>query len=844
MIGPLGTNFADTLGFFNQKSMISRSAKERNDFALIKEIIRNIDSEASFFNERAKRHKEHMDIHFGFWESINDNVSSISKSISLNENSSVSIGRDTIKYFPYLTIISQQIVEKLTNMGLITQIKDYSKYSRLLKKNLSDQLVKESLKKMVVDPIVKQVTQKYYIENQIQNPTQLNAEQQQQVQADLDKKINTAIFEETQKALEGTSTAIEKIAQTIYKTTILRSQLEYKFEVGHHYAVACGVQAFIPRFMMNEVVWDNVNIVNASYKLSQNSPFFENGIYFHYKEYLTPAELIGSHFNIIKGKTFREIDKMLTPYQSEENRPFVSNGPVEHHIGGSVYGSALAVPVPIQRGVVDFNEFEYKQARTTSDMGTEYDPNLMNYLDSAFKNKGLGVCLEHYYYRWWAPGYSVIRVENGIEKRYVFAETYEKSFDDKVCEKIPIPECWKAKSIGDYIFGIEPVPYQYPYPNNYMEAELGVYGAEMNNVFGNEIENSSLISPAKPYELQFSLLNNTLMDLVNNPLMDVIAVPESVMNGQYGPEGFFDMLYRLQVLVYKDRPTDQYSNDKFVDPASAIKVLQVNKTAQINNLMQLTNYYKGLMIEICRYNSGQLGSIKDYANSDVVKNSQMSVDRGLNHYYSMTAQIRNRVVSAATRFNMFEYLKNDTILDTYFDDFSAEYFRKNPEEVFGSAIHFETPNNIDSKRDFDVFKDMLLRYLSTNGEIAEAGESLNASSLKEAIDISKSAMKRRREAEERSRQHELQMVNAQADAAQKKMDAEWGYRTNIADKGNDVALQKSYLGSIQLLNANDVDKSGQADFIENQDKERDLKWKMHQDKMELERQKAENQNKN
>lgn len=824
--------------------VFSYSQKKQGDWALLRNLISEVDSDI-LSNKESKKdliegYRENMDIHFGYWPNINAGIENISKKITLSPGKEFHIGRETIEYFPYLTVVTQQIAEKLINMGLKTTIKDYSAYSRLFKKNMADQMARQAVTDMIISPITKAVTQKYLMENGIQDPRKLNAEQQQQMQADIDARKRTAIYEETQKILEGSVTPIEKIAHLVYKTTMVRSNLEQKFENGAHYAITCGAQGFLPIFTNNEVFWKNINILNANYRLSQDSPMFEDAIYFNYKEVLTPSELISTYYSILSNKTFKEIDRMFSPIH--EQGGFVSSGRVEHQFGdgdykGAVVGNNLSVPMPVKRGIVDFDKLEYRPAMNTSYAGVEYDPNLVKYLNDAYVNKGFGIEINHRFVRWWAPGYEVTRVENGIEKTYIFGEDYEPSFEDKKVVKKPLPECWRMKEIGsNVLFDIGPVPYQYPFPDNLMQSELGVYGGEMGNVFNNEIPNSTIVGPAKRYELQFSLLNNTLMDVVNNPLMDVIKVPQSLLNGEYGADGFFNMLYKLQVLVYPDQG-DIGSGGQGMDPAKAIGVLQVNKTAQINNLMSLINYYKGMMVEVSRYNSGQLADLKDYANTAVVQNSGRSVDRGLNHYYSMMARIRNSVVAAATRFNMHEYIKNDAVIDNYFDDYSANYFKNNHLEVIGSAIHFDTPNNVEAKKTFEMFKDLLLRYLSTGGEIDEAGESMLADDLKGAIEIAKKAREKRDRQMAESRDHELKMVQAGDQNKYNMLMAEWQQRLQLGREANQTKEKTSYLNSIQLQNAGDIDMSGQADFIENQDKERQLKLLMHQDKMRLEEQK-------
>jgi hypothetical protein len=282
------------------KLVYSTKEKEADNFFLIKTVANAVASQ-SRPEKDIKRNVENMNIHMGRWMDIKSDGQVV---IKLKDGQTIKYGRSTIKNSPYIDIVTQSIAKDFNDKPIKNVIRDQSKNALVTRKEKQNALVKAKFQELIVKPIVEAATKQ--VDAKYGNPLDLGNEAIQQRQSDIDNIVNNNISEDIKNMMDNLTLPTEELLIKIHQIAYDRNGMKYKFQEGVDYFITSGIEAYKKRFGHNEIYMDSISSVDLSYRLKNNSIFFEKGLHANHKRYLTPMEIIQEGYHVFKKKEWKE----------------------------------------------------------------------------------------------------------------------------------------------------------------------------------------------------------------------------------------------------------------------------------------------------------------------------------------------------------------------------------------------------------------------------------------------------------------------------------------------------------------------------------------------------------
>ena len=820
---------------FVDKFVFSNAEKEKNGFLVVKSVADLVASQRNTLDD-IKRFDEYMNLHVGRWNNVQSDTQ---VKIKLDDGTSLKFGNDKVKHYAYMNIISQSISCDIKNKPKKTSIIDMSKSALLFKKDAQDEIIKSKIHEIYIKPIIAQATQE--IDAKYGDPMQLPEEAVQQRTADIDMLVSSRISEDVKEMMESKKTNTERLLRKLHEIAHMKNNMDFIFEEGIDYAVTCSVEAYRPRFGLGEVYMKSVSPKDLYAKLSYDSIFIDDGLFASERRYLSPMEIISEHYHTFKNKDFKELEKMFTVIPDTYGVSEMRDITILRN-GGSMPQGDTVINIPITGGGIDRATEEFRPWVADGRNGMLWAENMFGKLNQAMTNRNMGIESVYTTWRWNAKGKMVTRAVGDRRKEYLRGEnyTFDPASGDLDIRNTVYGQTYEAEIIGNTIYAnMQPVPCQQRDPHDKSKPRLGVIGAYYNTMVNN-VKNVSLMAPAMPYQLRFSALNEKLAQSIDSNLGDVLLVNKKTANGQYGIQGFFDLLYKLKVIIAEDSGFGER-----YDPSN-IRNIQLTSGIDANQTISLIQYYKGMMAESMMYNPAKLGQLGQYENQANIQASLSATDRQLYRYYSINLQVQSRVNDALAWGAFYAYRDNEEIKENYLDDVCFHHYNENYDEVAGSKVKIETTSSIEEAQTLMEFKNFLKQYMSTGGDLDRLAEGMEAKDMSTAKDVGKAARLYREKQQAEERQHQQDLTDKNISAQKEEAGAIRAQNEKIKMTEFDVKRESSYLSSLQLQKANDVnmdqindaqqrdEKKFEFEAAINEDNNR-LKKQLSDDKLEVER---------
>ncbi len=822
---------------FVDKLVFSTAEKEKEGFAIVK-MMADIVAGQRTDPEDIKRFDEYMNLHVGRWNNIKSDTK---VNIKLEDGTNLSFGNDKIKHYPYMNIISQSISCDIKNKPKKTIITDMSKSALLFRKEQQEKIIKAKIHEIYIKPIISQATME--IDAKYGDPMQLPEEAMQQRTSDIDMLVSSRISDEVKELMESKKTNTENLIRKLHEIAYEKNNIDFLFEEGIDYAVTCSIEAYRPRFGLGEIYMKSVSPKDLHCRLSYDSIFIDDGLFASERRFLSPMEIISEHYHTFKNKDFKDLEKMFTvmpgTYGINEQRDITIL-----RNGGQIPNSDTVITIPITGGGIDRATEEYRPYMVDGRNGMLWAENMFSKLGQAMFSRNMGIESVYTTWRWNAKGKIVTRAIGERKREFLRGEnyTYDPASGDLDIRNTIYEQTFETEIIGNTIYtNMQPVIGQHRDPHDKSKPRLGIIGAYYNTMVNN-VKNVSLMAPAIPYQLRFSALNQKLAESIDSNLGDVLLVNKKTVNGQYGVSGFFELLYKLKVIIAEDSGI----GGKF-DPSN-IRNIQLNSGIDANQITSLIQYYKGMMAEAMMYNPAKLGQLGQYENEANIQASLSATDRQLFKYYSVNLQVQSRVNEALAWGAFYAYRDNEEVKENYLDDTSYHHYNENYDEIAGSKVKIQTTSSIEEAQTLMEFKNFLKNYMATGGDLDRMAEGMEAKDMSTAKDVGKAARLYREKQEAQQREHEQQITDKNIKAQKDDQQALRDYNERIKMTEFDVKRESSYLSSLQLQKANDVN-SDQINDAQQRDEKKfefqaaineqnnQLKKQLSDDKLEVEKMK-------
>ena len=810
------------------KFVYSTKEKGQHD-NLILRTVTDLVANQSRSDQEQKRMFENMNIHMGRWLDIkSDSVINI----RLDDKTTIAYGRDKVHNFPYLDQITGSIASDFKNRPKKEKIIDHSKNAMLSRKERQKAVIKNKLQEIFVKPLVAQATQQ--VDAKYGDPLNLGEEELSQRQSDINNIVTSSLSDEVKNLMENDKLDTEALMMRLKEISYMRNGMDDKFNLGIDFMITCGEEAYRKEIGFKEVYMKPISIPDLSYDLSYRSPFFEDGLWANERNYLSPMEVVQECYHVLKNKDWDTIHRMFTAIPTGGLHGTDADV-VYSRLGGANIDQSQSYTIPIRGGVVDHASQEFVPSMIDGRNGVLWASAFMNKMGGALAERRMGLAVEYPTWRWTVPAKIVTRVVGNKIVEFVRGEHYrfDKMNGDIKIRDTVMPQTFCAKRYAGFLYAdMGPVIGQYTDPYDTSNPKLNIYGGVYNNMMNN-VKNLSMMDPAKIYQMRFNNIQESIGEAIQSNLGSVLLVNKKTFDGSGGPQGFFDMMYKLKTIVTEDEEFG--GNEK----NAGTRAVLMQSGISIPEYTSLAQYYEQMMIKTLRYNPAKMGNSGQYENQANIQASLAAPDRQLGRYYDINLQIRKNTMQGLTQAAFITYIDNEEMLENYLDESLMAHYKGNYDELLGTIFEYKVESSVEDIRNLERAKEMLLNYMATGGNfetMTEAIESKDMPSLKEKAKAERLYTERR---EMEKRRHEQDLATQNNASAEKRQTEVLDRQYELEYEKIDAGKEKAYINSMQMANANDINGDGKADQIQRDEENRLFEKSMHDDQMGIEKEKLE-----
>lgn len=816
---------------FEDKFVYSSKEKEADNFFIIKSIADTVASQTRPVDD-IKRNIENMNIHMGRWNSMGpDSKSNNQIVIKLKNGETIKYGRTSTRHSPYIDIVTQSIAKDFKDKPIKNIIRDMSKTALITRKTKQNEIVKAKLQEVLVKPIIQKATQE--VDSRYGDPLQLNEEQLSQRTSDIEAIVSNSLSEEIKAMMDNFTLPTEELLRKIHEMAYTRTDMQFKFEEGVDYFITTGIEAYKKRFGHNEVYMDAVSPTDLTYRLAYNSIFFEKGLHANHKRYLSPMEVIQEAYHVFKNKDWKEIEKMFVTIP--ETSFYGTGADLVYNRSFKNVDPSVSFTIPIVDGGVDVARNEYRPYMLDGRNGVLWASSMVDKMSEAFQNRRVGIVVDSPTWRMNAKAHMVTRSVNGKKVELVRGENYkiDKMSGDLEIRDIVIPQTWGLNIYSNQIYtDIAPVRAQYSDPIDISSPNLNIYGA-VYSTMSNNVANLSLMEPAKIYQLRLNHIEHSIEEAIQFNIGNALVVNKKTFEGTGGPQGFFDMLFKLKTIVTEDEQFSNVGNDT----ARGIRPINLNNGINIAEYTNLSQYYQQMIVKSLRYNNSKMGNSGQYENQANIQAGLAAPDRQLGRYHDINLKVRTNVNMALLQGAIDAYKDNDVLLENHLDERLFYHYKNNYDSIVGTSYTFKCESSVEEVNNIREYKQYLKNFMATGGNLDNLADAIKAKDMDAAKEVGKIERLYREKQTMEQRRHEQELADKNAKATQDSIRQQIEAENKRHGIDVDAGREKAYLNSMQMANANDINLNSIPDQIERDKAKEQNQLKMHDDKMEIEKEK-------
>lgn len=806
---------------------VSYNKKISNDFARQKEIVDVFDLYYGDFRDQAEISKYNIN-----YELLNGRLDTklYDEPICLNiESEKIKFDFQSITHYPLISQIANAMYGEMINRPFQPIAKDLGSFATTVRNKKWNELLKEFVNVQILQPIRDEVTQIYFQQNNIQNLYNLNPQQQQQVEADIQRRIVEKTPKEILDFMQNDfQTPTQRQAQQLLDYFIVHQDIKWKQDEGFKHSLPTGKEVYYIGDRHGEPIFELCNPKYFTWGGSQNTEWYQHGHWVKYEQWLSIEEATQKHAEHLRPKDYRELEGFAEPIGGlrsvgDPEKDFIQN--------------RVMYEVSLEDGYFarKYGDINYKTKLGQNKLVDLYADIIKKYGKNygyAFGNYGIREA--HFAWKDKTKLKRVTRIINGQEKKFWLDEHYEERPEDIEIVDIWVDEVWEATKIGstgndDIYVNIRPIPGQFKSLYNPFEVELPYYGRSYNTHMNNA-KNVSMIDLGKPWQKEF---DTTMAQIKHSMATDVGRVFFTLMD--FKPEGWtweqWLNTMRNSKLLIAQLKKHGYSG---VDP-QFLKGVDLSNSTDIADKIGLLDYYRRNLVQAMNFNDTRIGSIGEYTTNQNIQQSQSASYNQTEGYFETHRKIVEKALNAFMNRAKFIY-RNNNKTKFIFDDITRTEFEVSPEFWYEAwAVEFTT-NSEDIKRTETLRAEMfnfIQNGMSFDGILALA----LAKTPSDIIDIMKKENKRAEEIRQQNIQIQQEQSQKELDAKYADLQADRESKERIKLAEMQSGLERTLIDSEKFRKQADVNANNQADSIEKSKMELEVKKLLEERKLDLEKQK-------
>lgn len=740
------------------------------------------------------------------------------------EKEKIDIGLNNVHHYPIINQITQGMYGQWSKRPLEPRVYDASGSAMTEKKREHAKLIQNYLQQELINPEINRITQQYFIENNIEDPYSLTIEEQQQMEADLQNRIQSGLSDIKQYMDKGyrspSSIQAQKLTNYLMKDLRIKETCDMNFE----HLLCTGEVYFYTGIRHNRPVFEKVNPMWFTWGGSQNTEFCEDGEYCKYVQYLKVSDF------------FNRYGDILTPSQVNKVSDLISFGKGSgYNYDSGAFKGEVILEVDRAFGGVENMSSDFKTRKGQSEIAALYAKVAQNLGVTRKELDNATVRETHITWKSLRKLKSIKRLVNGRVMHYYRDEHYE--FDplkgDIEEKTIWVPEIWEGRKFGTedglYI-DKRRLPYQYRNINNPFDVKHPYFGQKLNNLSGNS-ENVSLVDLGKVWNIDFDIMQARLKEKLATDVGKVFLMLLDLI-----PEGYTTAQWLTAVKYGKIAPIQikEIAGQAGITP-QMIKEIDLSQTIEIDKMMGALQYYQTQTAISMYYNPSMLGQISPYVTAS---NNQQNIQQSNNQtekIFSSYSSIIERALNGLLKAARIAYKENDEILRWILDDGSVAELKLDHEMLDRSEMGLFLTNDYADIQAVEFLKNNILALMQNQYPMTAIIKILASKSAGEILQIVEEEQKKIEEAQQNKFEQDMQMQQQNNEMQMQMQQLQTQVKMLMQEKDLQAKIQAVELDREKFYLAQDIDRDGVNDANQRKDQELKSTEKIEAEKNRLEK---------
>lgn len=791
--------------------------------------------------ERAKDIMDAYDNYYGYYRN-RDNISKFDMNYDLfngrlnvekyRDHSSYTIKGEKIKlsdypivHYPLISQVANTMHGELMNRPFVASVADNSPLKKTLYTKQRNQLILDWFQNNIIAPAQNAATLEWMQRNNVQDVFSLSPEQQQEMQMQIQEQLNNQIPDDIINFMSNEfQSPTQKVLQKIMDAHVRIDDIVGKSHEGGKHAIITGREVYRIIEENETPKFDLINPKHFMWGGSQNTEWFQDGVWCRYEEWLLYEDLMQRFGQDLVNADIKQLEALAEPMGGFRDDP-IKDGRYDNIRRATRYEISVNTDEYIQKyGEVNVKtkEGQAKMVQIMNNVANKYG---MEY-GYAFGNYGFRV--SHFNWKDQRKLKRVSRLEDGEIRKYWLDETYEKQPEDIDIKEVWVNETWEGYKIGttsDPIYTrIRRIPWQFTSINNPYTAELCYYGKDYNTHMNNS-DNIAHIDRGKPWQLEFDTEMAALKHDLKTNVGKVFTMVMDMKPDNYNLQEWIDMIRNFHILPIN--PNKQGLNR--IDPA-LIREVDLSKMSDISARIQLLEYAKNNMVQDMFFSQSRIGAVGQYATQANIQSNNSASFNQTENFFSTHRKIIDKALTGYLKLLRYSARKNPEKYENVLDDVSMAYLKTMP--AWNPDIDVTVSGSGRELQELERLRQLMLS-LTQNGmqpdTIVKLALADNKTDILDIIEQDKTERMEQMQ-QQQMMQQQMQQQQLQAQLQEKQMEQEAQYKIHLEKLRSQE--ERTAIDSLKFQKQADVDNNNMADTIEKAILELQAKERMHEKEMQ------------
>ena len=731
-------------------------------------------------------------------EAMTSFIDGYDQAASIAQEAGIIAPFDAVPHHPVIDQIAKTMVGEQQRRPLKAVAVDSSGYTNNMIKKKRTELMQQYIQESIIGPLREQATMQYMAQYGIQDIYKLSPEQQQQMQQQVEERVQFKTPKEIEEYLrKDYRSPAETQAQQL--TDYLMQELDVKFvtDEGFKHLLIAGEEIFYVGVRHNEPVLELINPMKFEYDASNDSMFIEDSEWCTYTTGLKFSDVVNRYGDELTEGQIKNLAQLAGLGYGTSGRQTLDR------IESELLGEVSMAPQRYTEGVVDIRTKE----------GQEEMKNIMIKAGN-YKNL-FDIQHTHVVFKSLRTLYYVERYDEQKDKKVGFwlDETYERQPEDISMSKRYAPEVCECTVLGsttdcEYVRK-GTLPYQHRSLSNPWDVKLPYVGIQYNKLMGNTVPTSPMDN-AKPWQYKFNVQMQKIHEAEATDIGKVAMIALSAKPKDWDFEKWLSYAKygRILPIDTKQEGFDPYD-------LQAIRELDLTTVQELQTRVQYLEFLRQQMILAMSYNPARMGESAAHAavsnnRQDLVQSSFQTED-----IFYLHSKVQRNVLNALLNAARVAYKENDFKRNYLLNDLSRAELELDSEMLWRSEIGIKVLNSSEEFNNIEMIK-QLSHSMVQNGLITTSDliRIIWAKNGAEIFNIAEQAEEKQQQAREMAKQEQQQLIAQQQEAQKKMMEFEAQLKMLMQDREIVKDIKLADINADRFARQWDIDKNQLSDNIQ------------------------------